>query len=184
MIKEIFLNGTKIQYELQYKKVKNINLRIKPDGTVHVSANKRVSQKIIEDFVLSKAEFIQKALEKYENTRTQTQKHYFSEDEIRGVIINLCEKVYPHFEKRGIKYPQIKFRKMVSRWGSCHLAKGILTFNTNLMYAPTECIEYVVAHEFTHFLQANHSSKFYEELEKFCPDWKARRKRLKEILIR
>lgn len=184
MIKEVFLNDTKIQYELQYKKVKNINLRIKPDGTVHVSANKLVPQKVIEDFFLSKAEFILKALEKYENTLTEPQKQYFAEDEIRDVIIRLCEKVYPHFEKRGIKYPQIKFRKMVSRWGSCHPTKGILTFNINLMYAPIECIEYVVVHEFTHFLQANHSSRFYEEVAMVCPDWKACRKRLKEISIR
>lgn len=184
MIKGLFLNGREIQYDLQYKNVKNINMRIKPDGTIHVSANKRVPQKIIESFVLSKAEFILKALAKYENTLTQPQKQHFVEDEIRDVIISLCEKVYPHFEKRGVEYPQIKFRRMVSRWGSCHPTKGILTFNTNLMYAPIECIEYVVAHEFTHFLQANHSGKFDEELVAICPDWKSCRKRLKEISIR
>ena len=184
MVKEIFLNGTKIQYDLQYKEVKNINVRIKPNGTVHVSANKRVSQKIIEGFVLSKAGFIQKALEKYENALAEPPKQYFSEDEICDVIIKLCEKVYPHFEKRGVEYPHIKFRKMVSRWGSCHPAKRILTFNTYLMYAPIECVEYVVVHEFTHFLQANHSNKFYEELAAVCPDWKACRKRLKEVCIR
>lgn len=183
-MKEVFLNGTKIQYDLQYKNVKSINLRIKPDGTVHVSANKRVPQKVIEDFILSKAEFIQKALDKYENALSQPQKQHFAEDEICSVIIRLCEKVYPHFEKRGVEYPQIKFRRMVSRWGSCHPTKGILTFNTNLMYAPIEGIEYVVVHEFTHFLQANHSAKFYEELAVVCPDWKSCRKRLKEISIR
>nr|QGT51144.1 hypothetical protein Firmicute1046_2200 [uncultured Firmicutes bacterium] len=184
MIKGVFLDGTKIQYDLQYKNVKNINLRIKPDGTVHISANRRVSQKIIESFVLSKSEFIRKALEKYENTLAVPPKQYFAEDEICDVITKICEKVYPHFEKRGVEYPQIKFRRLVSRWGSCHPTKGILTFNINLMYAPIECIEYVVAHEFTHFLQANHSSRFYEELAVVCPDWKARRKRLKEISIR
>ena len=184
MIKEVFLNGTKIQYDLQYKNVKNINLRIKPDGAIHVSANKWVQQKVIEDFVISKAGFIRKALDKYENALAEPQKQYFAEDEICKVITELCEKVYPHFEKWGIKYPQIKFRSMTSRWGSCHPLKGILTFNTKLMYAPIECIEYVVMHEFTHFLQANHSGKFYEELEKVCPDWKSCRKRLKEISIR
>ena len=97
--------------------------------------------------------------------------------------VQLCGAVYPYFKARGVKYPQIKFRKMVSRWGSCQPTKGILTFNTNLMYAPKECIEYVVAHEFTHFLQANHSDKFYKELEKICPDRKMRQKQLKEIVI-
>ena len=73
---------------------------------------------------------------------------------------------------------------MVSRWGSCNPTKGILTFNINLMYAPFECIEYVVLHEFTHFLQPNHSAKFYYELEKVFPNWRDCRKKLKEINIK
>lgn len=184
MMNKIYLKNKILYYDLQYKKVKNINLRIKPDGTIHVSANKRVPKKVIDEFILSKTDFILRALEKYESKAEETQKQYFSEEEIRDVILKLCEKVYPYFEKCGIKYPQIKFRKMVSRWGSCHATKGILTFNTNLMYASPECIEYVVLHEFTHFLQANHSSKFYDELAKVCPEWKACRKQLKDINIR
>ena len=50
MIKEIELNGRKIKYNLEYKKVKNINLRIKQDGSVMLSANRLVSQKQIEEF--------------------------------------------------------------------------------------------------------------------------------------
>ena len=180
MKKAVFYNGKHLDYELTYKDVKNINLRIKPDGSICVSANKRVPQKFIEEFILSKAGFILKAQKKYEN---REKIRYFAEDEIRDVILDLCKKAYPYFEKKGIKYPQIKFRKMTSRWGSCHPAKGILTFNTNLMYAPPECVEYVVLHEFTHFLQANHSKAFYYELSAVCPDWKLRRKRLKEIAL-
>ncbi len=112
------------------------------------------------------------------------QKQYVTEEVICDVISEICKKVYPYFQKRGVAYPEIKFRSMVSRWGSCHPTKGILTFNTNLMYAPPACIEYVVLHEFTHFFQANHSNEFYEELAKVCPDWKEHRKRLKEISIR
>ncbi len=184
MVKIVVFQNRIIQYDFRYKKVKNINLRIKPDGTVHVSANKRVSEQFIDAFVLSKAEFILKVLERYENKSEEVQKQYFAEDEVRDVIFALCRRVYPYYECLGIKYPQIKFRKMVSCWGNCHPVKGILTFNINLMYAPKECIEYVVYHEFTHFLHANHSCKFYEELEKVCPDWKACRNRLKEIRIR
>jgi predicted metal-dependent hydrolase len=64
---------------------------------------------------------------------------------------------------------------MVSRWGSCQPRENILCFNTALIEAPVECIEYVVAHEFTHFLEANHSKSFYNKLEKIIPDWKQRR---------
>lgn len=184
MIREIEINNTTIHYDLQYKKVKNINLRIKPDGSINVSANKRVSQKVIDEFIVSKAEFILRALEKYKNMPVIEQKEYYTEEEVKELILRLCKKVYPYYQARGINYPEIKFRKMVSRWGSCHSQKGILTFNTNLMYAPIECIEYVVYHEFTHFLQPNHSSKFYDELAKVCPNWKEYIKKLKDISIR
>ncbi len=183
MLREITLNNVKIEYDLQYKSVKNINIRIKADGRVNVSANRRIPLSVIEGFMISRADFILKALEKYRGREVIPQKQHFSETEIRDVISELCRKVYPYYEQRGIRYPQIKFRKMVSRWGSCHSVKGILTFNINLMYAPLECIEYVVLHEFTHFLQANHSKLFYAELEKVCRDWKDLRKRLREIRI-
>lgn len=184
MNREIILGDRTIKYDLQYKKVKNINLRIKPDGSINVSANKKVPQKVIDDFIISKADFIGRALEKYKNIPATVQKQYFTEDEVKEQIHDLCNKAFPYYEKRGIKYPEIKFRKMVSRWGSCHTKKGILTFSTNLMYAPAECIEYVVWHEFTHFLQPNHSTRFYDELAKVYPNWKECRKKLKEISIR
>ena len=184
MNREIILGDRTIKYDLQYKKVKNINLRIKPDGSINVSANKKVPQKVIDDFIISKADFILRALEKYKNMPVKEQKQYYTEDELKELILALCNNVYPYYEKQGIKHPEIKFRKMVSRWGSCHTKKGILTFSTNLMYAPAECIEYVVWHEFTHFLQPNHSTRFYDQLAKVYPNWKECRKKLKEISIR
>ena len=184
MNREIILGDRTIKYDLQYKKVKNINLRIKPDGSINVSANKKVPQKVLDDFIISKAEFILRALEKYKNMPVKEQKQYYTEDELKELILALCNNVYTYYEKQGIKHPEIKFRKMVSRWGSCHTKKGILTFSTNLMYAPAECIEYVVWHEFTHFLQPNHSTRFYDELAKVYPNWKECRKKLKEISIR
>lgn len=183
MKKAVVVNGNIIEYDIQIKSVKNINLCIKPDGAINVSANKRVPQKIVDDFIMSKADFILKALKKYESKAQTPQKQYFTEEELREGICDLCREVYHYYEKLGIKYPQIKFRKMTSRWGSCHPTKGVLTFNTNLIYAPVECIEYVVWHEFTHFLQADHSPKFYEELARVCPNYKERRKRLREVSI-
>ncbi len=182
MIRKINLNGMTIKYDLQYKKVKNINLRIKPGGGVFVSANRAVSADVIERFIISKTDFIKNALTGYESREPCVR--YFNDDEIRDVILELCQRIYPYFERLGVNYPIIKFRKMVSQWGNCHSQKGILTFNLYLTYAPIECIEYVVAHEFTHFLQPNHSQKFYDELQKIMPDWKMHRRKLKEIHIR
>lgn len=184
MKRTVEIDNKTIEYDLEIKKVKNINLRIYPDGRISVSANRWVSKGAVDRFVLSKADLIFKALEKYEACEGVPRVKYYSEQELVALVTDLCKKVYPYFEKRGVQYPQIKFRKMVSRWGSCHPVKGILTFNKNLIFAPSECIEYVVMHEFTHFLQANHSARFYEELSYICPDYKERKKKLREVKIR
>ncbi len=183
MIKEIILKGEKINYDFQYKKVKNINLRIKPNGNIFVSSNRAVPEKAIEEFMISRADFILLALREFEKSKDTPKTQFFSEDELFKFITAFCEKAYEYYKNLGVKYPEIKFRKMVSRWGSCHTKKGVLTFNTYLMYTPKRCVEYVIWHEFTHFLQPNHSKNFYTELEKVCPFWKERRKELKEIKI-
>lgn len=183
MIREIKLNNREIKYDLTVKRVKNINLRIKQDGTISVSANRFVSQKEIDKFLLSREKLILNALEKIERIMNRGHIKYFNESEIRVLVLELCKQVYPYYEAKGIEYPKIVFRKLKSKWGSCHVVNKQLTFNENLMYAPRECIEYVVYHEFTHFLVPNHSSSFYTELSKVCPDWKSRRKKLNEIII-
>lgn len=66
MINEIDLNGRAVLYELTRKKVKNINLRVRRDGSVAVSAGKRVSLDEIEGFMRSKADAILRALENVE----------------------------------------------------------------------------------------------------------------------
>lgn len=59
-----------ISYILTKKNVKNVNMRIKPDGTVNVSAHTSISVKEIDGFVKEKADFVFDALEKFES-RTQ-----------------------------------------------------------------------------------------------------------------
>ena len=49
-----------IQYHLERKNVKNINLRIRCDGSVWVSANDSVPEQYIEAFVQRKRDYIQK----------------------------------------------------------------------------------------------------------------------------
>lgn len=229
MIKDIILNERKVQYTLERKNVKNINIRIKPDQSIYVSANKQVSVAQIEKFIVSKSDYIVKALERYaeiakysqksklyvdgesfrilgHNLRlkvVQDNKNRVSSDgsyitlavknlcdtelkkrtmnkwlkqQSKEVVLAACESVYPKFQKYGIEFPKIKFRNMVSRWGSCQPSRGILTFNASLIEVPYFCIEYVVVHEFTHFLHPNHSKKFYAQLAMFMPDWKERKK--------
>lgn len=62
-LRTLFCGGREIRWTLTRKNVKNVNLRVKPDGIVYVSAGTRVSVGFIEDFIREKAEFIFRALD-------------------------------------------------------------------------------------------------------------------------
>lgn len=56
-------DGRELQYELIRKRVKNVNMRIKADGVLYVSANTRVSVKRIEEILRERADYLLKAAE-------------------------------------------------------------------------------------------------------------------------
>ena len=231
MTRTVILGGREIRYEFQRKKVKNVNLRIRADGSVAVSASRSVPEEKIEEFLLEKAGFILRTLDRFEEERkkmplparyeegerfplfgqdltlhllkgtknraaqngtvlvlTVTNPDDFelkkrtlesyADRRCKETITDICETVYPLFAARGVLYPELRFRRMTSRWGSCRPKAGILTFNKRLAACPIPCIEYVVMHEFTHFLQPDHSARFWETLASFMPDWKARKQAL------
>jgi len=65
-----------------------------------------------------------------------------------------------------------------TRWGSCSSHTGI-RLNWRLIHLPMALIDYVVAHELAHLVEMNHSSRFWVEVERLCPDWRAARRELK-----
>ena len=200
MKRELMIGGRVVPYELERKQIKNINLRIKPDGSVAVSVPRRMPEGFIESFLLSKAEFILEAVERAEKKQkkvtpgkvlvlgreipddfdSEKQREKWLKEQCIEAVSHSFSRQYPIFEKRGIALPEIKFRKMKSRWGSCQPTRGILTFNTALIHVPEECIDYVVLHELCHFIHPDHSPRFKAELSSLMPDWKARQKKIRE----
>ena len=69
MRKSVEIKGRRLEYELTRKKVKNINMRIRPDGSVAVSAPPGEPLQHIEDFVASKAALILSAIAALEEQR-------------------------------------------------------------------------------------------------------------------
>lgn len=173
----VLFKDTLISYELQRKRVKNINLHVR-NGQVWVSASPRISVSVIEDFIQRKGALVLKALEnspKKEELLTQAQERARKE-QCTTMMTALCKEFYQQIADWQIPFPKLRFRKMSSRWGSCNPEKGILTFSTALLQMPKAFCEYVVAHEFVHFREANHSPAFYRELARYMPDYKIRRR--------
>ena len=223
-----------LEYQLTRKQVKNINLRVKPDGQVFVSASESVPVEFIDNFVKEKQEYIIRALNKYEENRkyvsfaprqyvsgesfdilgkslrlkviqgkqesvttdgvfifltvrnkeNQKRKENLMNNWLKemqtGTFNQISREIHQIFKKYDVEYPIVKVRYMTSRWGSCQPKRGVITLNSKLIEAPRNCIEYVVLHEFTHFIHPNHSKKFYDFVAMLMPDWKERKMELEK----
>jgi predicted metal-dependent hydrolase len=65
--RELVVDGQNIVVHLERKPVKNLNLRIRRDGIVFVSANRTVSCAEIDRFVRSRSKYVLSALQKFKN---------------------------------------------------------------------------------------------------------------------
>ena len=89
------------------------------------------------------------------------------------------KEVYNRFSC-NVPYPSLTIRKMTTRWGVCNTRKHNITLNSELFRYDLECLDYVVIHELSHFIEGNHSKKFWNVVEKYCPNYKEIKKKLKE----
>ena len=217
-----------LTFELEKKAVKHINLRVRRDGTVHLSIPKLTTVAEAEAFLRDHEEWVLAALSRMEKraeahpsagsvgdrlpylggelevvwrselpARVEADMvnrrltvflfdpydlgmraaaiETFEIAETRKLVTALVERYYPLFAARGVPYPKaIRVKVMKTRHGSCSAARGYLNFSSRLCEYPVTFIEYVVVHELCHFLEANHSERFWREVERVLPDWRER----------
>ncbi len=110
-----------------------------------------------------------------------------------AIEIGLDERVLVRAPKRYPKYRIQEFIDEKEEWilehldkirekkvGIVPLTKGALSFNCLLMLMSDEIQDYVVVHELAHIRYMNHQKEFWGVVESVLPDYKERRKRLKE----
>lgn len=61
----------------------------------------------------------------------------------------------------------VGLRDTVSRWGSCS-ASGSLNFSWRLVMAPPFVLDYLAAHEVSHLVHLDHSSRFWDLTRRLC----------------
>ncbi len=87
-----------IAIDIQRKKVKNLNLRVTQDCRVTLSVPMRTTDRQIDEFILSRKEWIERSLEKFRNSANDTDQWYGD-----GGRIGVLGKTYDVIEITGPK---------------------------------------------------------------------------------
>ena len=113
----------------------------------------------------------------YASNEVQFKKYI--DKEIHRIFKERLDYWYNIFEE-NIPVPNMKIRKMTSRWGVCNIKNYNVTLNYMLSTYDITCLDYVIVHELSHFIHPNHSRNFWLLVGKYYPDYKKARKMLKD----
>ena len=180
------MDHTDYEITLIRSRRKSLAIEITPELQVVVRAPARMPVREINAFVQEKDDWIRAHLQRMEEKKRLREQHRepaFSEEELQELATQamtlIPQKVRYYAQIIGVTYGRITIRNQRTRWGSCS-GKGNLNFNCLLLLMPEEVLDYVVVHELCHRKEMHHSARFWEEVEKILPDYRQRRKWLKD----
>ncbi|HBB61541.1 MAG TPA: metal-dependent hydrolase [Lachnospiraceae bacterium] len=172
---------------------RTMSMEVRPDGSILVRAPFRASAEEIGNFVCSHKSWVEKQRIRIRKRAAEIRladQNPLSPEDIRlladQALRELPPRIAAYAGQMGVTYGRVTIRNQKTRWGSCS-SKGNLNFNCLLMLTPREVQDYVIVHELSHRKEMNHSPKFWEVVEEVLPDYKKRRKWLREngsVIIR
>lgn len=120
----------------------------------------------------------------YKNITFNDDKVYISKDfdiykwykkEAKKLFLEHLNYYYDRFS-RNIPYPPLRIRKMTTRWGVCNTKSHVITLNLELIKRDTKYLDYVICHELSHLVVANHSKAFWSVVGENYPYYKEARR--------
>ena len=181
------LQAAGIEVAVERKAVRRVNLRVRPDGTAHMSVPWRVGRAEAQAFLDAHAEWLVAAVGRAA-AKKDAAKPVDGRVPLWGRLVLLAEgtdaaelyraeiaRALPAVVERmeaasGLRASAWQLRDMRTRWGSCTPATGRIRVNTRLAAYPPTCLDYVVAHELTHLAEASHNKRFHNLLAAVYPD--------------
>lgn len=93
------------------------------------------------------------------------------------------EKILPRVSRfarsLGVEFKRARIVDSRYRWGSCTVRDSV-NFNWRLIKAPVFVIDYVIAHELAHLIEANHTTRFWNVVRAQVPKLDQARRWLRE----
>ena len=168
-------------------KRKTIGLEVHTDGRVILRAPMRITNRELNKFIDNHMSWIESKLSLIEKKNADKisvapPKETISKKELNAIKEKFTTRVQYYCNIMGVSVNRISIKDQKTRWGSCS-SKGNVNFNYQLYYLPDELLDYVVVHELAHRRHMNHSKEFWSEVARYCPDYRARRKQLKEYQL-
>lgn len=188
---ELYVGG--IPVEVKRTCVRRLNLRVRSDGTAHLSVPMHVGPAEAQRFLDAHAAWLRKRVEAH-----LTPEPNDALVALWGGLVDLPDAMTPdklwHRELSGVLPAVVQrmeeatglcasgwqLRAMTSRWGSCTPATGRIRLNVRLAAYPPTCLDYVVAHELTHLAEPSHNARFHELLARAYPQERAARALLRQ----
>lgn len=168
-----------LEYSIIYSKRRTISLQVKSDASVIVRAPIGCSKELIDKFVSSHIDWINKKLD---IVKSKPKIDYLTDKQVKELKKSVKEIIAPiiaHYSTILNVFPgRVSINTAKTRFGSCS-SNGNLNFSCRLGLYPYEAIEYVCVHELAHLKEMNHSPKFWAIVESILPDYKERKKLLK-----
>ncbi|PIP31739.1 hypothetical protein COX24_01950 [bacterium (Candidatus Gribaldobacteria) CG23_combo_of_CG06-09_8_20_14_all_37_87_8] len=183
--KQIKVNGQTINYTLKTsKKANRLRLTISLKEGLIATKPERMSQNIVEGFILKKANWVIRKLDQLNGDKIKTN---FFQGASKSYKVNkqmaekfIQERVLALNKNYGFTFQRVCVKNQKTRWGSCS-KKGNLNFNYKILFLPQELSDYIVVHELCHLKELNHSKKFWKLVAQSTPDYLKRRKILKGL---
>ena len=180
---ENFIQNKKewIETTLNRIKIANQNIKNLRENTIKI-LGREVEKKIIESD-LERIRLTDTSIYIYskdiDNTKIERKLSEWKVEKLKAILDEYLAK-YTELLNKNINCYQIK--KLSSAWGIYHKRENYISFNFDLIEKNIECIEYVVLHELCHIFYMNHQKDFWVLVEKYMPDYKIRRKKLKNFI--
>ena len=100
--------------------------------------------------------------------------------EAKEMFKEYYDECFKTFREASLK-PDLKIRKMKSKWGVCNITKNTITLNQELIKLEPACLIYVIYHELSHLRHHNHSKEFWNLVEVYVPNYKEIRKHMRNV---
>ncbi len=175
-----YLSGMEA-YTLIRSRRRTLALEITKDCKLLVRAPLRCSEETIRAFVARNESWIARSTDKVRKRAVEagplpTEEELAALKALARAV--LPGKVAQYAAVMGLSPTGIKITSAQKRYGSCS-AKNSLCFSCYLMRSPDAAIDAVVVHELAHIRHKNHGPQFYALVERYLPDYRARKKLLK-----